>query len=264
MIKSILSCVNWKTLFYGLVCLLFPIVAYVIYIGVALSLLLGLIYIIKSLLGLSGFLMFLILLITFLPSFCFSALKFAHYIPNIEGKLFDRMIGSLCEKFDEKFDEKNAKFVLFWLLTDQQPSENELAAIKGEFGDDYVRDRNKTLNEGDLKNATELIGKLDKKKKKTIVESLFELSVADKVIGDREWKYLLQVMDLIDLDAVNEELFKVNYSPYRAVFHNPFAKSETTELVNSEFPDNVLSSKESGSEMNADQLKVKQLKLGKR
>ena len=47
MIKSILSCVNWKTLFYGLVCLLFPIVAYVIYIGVALSLLLGLIYIIK-------------------------------------------------------------------------------------------------------------------------------------------------------------------------------------------------------------------------
>ena len=50
MIKSILSCVNWKTLFYGLVCLLFPIVAYVIYIGVALSLLLGLIYIIKSLL----------------------------------------------------------------------------------------------------------------------------------------------------------------------------------------------------------------------
>lgn len=228
--------------------------------GVALSLLLGLIYINKSLLGLSGFLMFLILLITFLPSFCFSALKFAHYIPNIEGKLFDRMIGSLCEKFDEK----NAKFVLFWLLTDQQPSENELAAIKGEFGDDYVRDRNKTLNEGDLKNATELIGKLDKKKKKTIVESLFELSVADKVIGDREWKYLLQVMDLIDLDAVNEELFKVNYSPYRAVFHNPFAKSETTELVNSEFPDNVLSSKESGSEMNADQLKVKQLKLGKR
>lgn len=260
MVKGLLSCLNWKTLLYGLVCLLFPIVSLLVYIGVVLPLMLGLLVLFKNIFGFSGFLLFLFVLLVPFPLFCFSALKFAPYAMNMEDKLIDRMFGT----FSEKMDEKWAKFVLCWLLTEQQPSDNELDAIEREFGDDYVRDLNRTLNEGDLKRATALIGKLDKKKKETVVEGLFKLTVADKVIGDREWEYLLQVMALIDLDTVTEELYKGKYAPYRAVFHNPFAKPDTTEIVNAESADGVVPSKEHGGEIIEGQPEGEQLKLGKR
>lgn len=150
-----------------------------------------------------------------------------YYLIHIKYK---REVRVSLEMMCEPFSKTKYKLMLALILYSKQPSIKKLEAIKAKYSSDSIDIMVKFIDESYLESATSDVVKLNNLSKVAIVDDLFKLALDESVISEDEWTLLQTIMTMIKLPDATKELYNNKYSPYRAIFVNPFEKQKTTEI----------------------------------